>query len=180
MLLFPNDHYRVHNSPLLLPIMSHVSPVYASLIQDPDNVILPSMLRLPSGLLPSAFHIRTLYVLLLSPTSATCSAHLILLVIFGKVYKWWSSSSCSFLQSPLSTLFSHTPSTCTSLNVGGEISCGCSTSDSYLCKCLDLLSVRSDLLDRVWIKTSRLVQMIVVQEDAVALPAATVTALWRH
>jgi len=95
------------------------------------------MLRLPSALLPSALHTITLYVLLLSPTSATCSAHFILLVIFGGGYKWWSSSSCSFLQSPLSTLFSHTPSACSSLNVRDEISCGCGTADSYSCKCLD-------------------------------------------
>ena len=96
---------------------------------DPDNV-LPSILRLPSGLLPSAFHTRTLYVLLLSPTSATFSAHLILLVIFGEGYKWWSSSSHSFLQSALSTLFSHTPSTCSSPNVTDDISCGCRTTGS--------------------------------------------------
>ena len=63
------------------------------------------MLRLPSGLLPSAFHIRTLYVLLLSPTSATCSAHFILLVIFGND----EAPHHAVFSSPLSAPCSRTP-----------------------------------------------------------------------
>jgi hypothetical protein len=90
-------------------------------------LILYTHLRqcLPSGLFPSGFPTKLLHALLLPTIRATCLAHLILrdlivLSILGEEYKLWSSSLCSFLQSPitsslvgpnivLSTLFS-TPS----------------------------------------------------------------------
>ena len=90
------------------------------------SLILYTPLRLgfPSSLFPSGFPTKTLYTLILSPTHATCPAHLILLdlitrTILGGEYRS-SSSLCSFLHSGylihlgpnilLSTLFS--PSQC--------------------------------------------------------------------
>ena len=71
-----------------------------------------------------SFHAKTLYTSLLSPTRATCPAHLILLdlitwTILGEEHRPLSSSLCSFLHSPvtsslsgpnilLNTLFSNT------------------------------------------------------------------------
>jgi len=71
-------------------------------------LILSSRLRLglPSGLFPSGFLKKTLHTSLLSPTWATCPAHLILLdlitrIILGEDYSSSSSSLCIFLHSTI-------------------------------------------------------------------------------
>ena len=126
----------------------HLSLSWASLIQSmpphPTSwrsiLILSSHLSLglPSGLFPSGFPIKTLYMSLPSPIRATCPAHLILLdfitrTILGEEYRSLSSSLCNFLYSPvtspllgpnilLNALLSNTLSLRSSLNVGDQVS----------------------------------------------------------
>ena len=102
-------------------------------------LILSTHLRLglPSALLPSGFHTKTLYTPLSSLIRATCPGHLILLdfitrTILGEEYKSFSSSLCSLLQSPvissfvgpniLNTIFANTLSFLSSPNVSDQVS----------------------------------------------------------
>ena len=97
-------------------------------------LILFSHLRmgLPSGLFLSGFPNKTLYTPLLSPIRATCPTDLILLdfitrILLGEDYRFLSSSFCSFRHSLLTssflnTLFSHTLSLRSSINVCDQVS----------------------------------------------------------
>ena len=101
-----------------LTIVRHLSLSWASPIPSiyshPTSwrsiLILSTHLRLglPSGLFPSGFPTKTLYILLSSPIRATCPAHLILLdfitrTILGEEYKSFSSSLCNLLHSPVTS-----------------------------------------------------------------------------
>ena len=103
----PKVHYRIDKCPPPVPILSQIDP-----FRNPTSwrsiLILSSHLRLglPSGLFRSGFPTKTLYTPLLSPTRATCTAHLILLDLFtrtvlGEEYRSLSSSLCIFFHSPV-------------------------------------------------------------------------------
>jgi len=90
--------YHMHNSLLLVPVMSQNNPVQALpsySLKTHCNTIYPSMCRSSKW----SF----------SPIHATCPTHHILLDsitqrIFGEEYWSWNSSICSLLQFPVTSL----------------------------------------------------------------------------
>ena len=91
----------------------------------------------PSGLFPSCFPTKTLYVPLLSPLHATCPVHVMLIELitrikYGEEQRSLRASLCSFLHSAvissllgpiilLSTLFSNTLNLRSSLNASDHV-----------------------------------------------------------
>ena len=105
-------------------------------------------LGLPSGPFSLGFPTKILYAPPLFPLHASCLAHLILLdlitrTILGEKYSSLSTSLCNFLHSPVSsshlgpniflnTLFSHTLSLPSSLNVSNQVSHPYKTTVTFL------------------------------------------------
>ena len=136
----PKVHYRIYNSPPPVSNISQINPVHGSHYTSWSSIlILPFHLRLGlrSGLFPSGFPTKTLYVPLLSSLRATRPANLILFdfitrKIFGEEYRSQSSSLRSlhsFVTSYLlgtniffSALFSNIHSLFSSLSVRDQIS----------------------------------------------------------
>ena len=102
------------------------------------NIVLPSKPGSPHWSLPLRFPTKTLYTSLPNFIHATCLVHLILLhfitrTILGEEYRTLSSSSCSFLHTPvtstllgsnilLNIIFSNNLSLRSSLNVSEQVS----------------------------------------------------------
>ena len=140
ILWVPKVHYRIHKSPLTLPVLSqsnriHTSPTH--FLEICFNITLPSTLRSPKFSVPFSFPDKNLVCTSHLPLRATFPAHLILLdlitqIIFGEKYRSLSSSLCSFLHSPVPSSFldqvsssapyTRTLSACPSLNVTDQVS----------------------------------------------------------
>jgi len=132
-------HYHIHKCPPPVPILSHINPVHAPYQNSWRSILIlysHLCLGLPSGLFPSDFPTKTLYMPLLSTIHAMCPTHHIILdlitqTILGEQYISLSTSLCSFLHSPvtssrlgpnilLNTLFSNTFSLRSSFDVSDQ------------------------------------------------------------
>jgi hypothetical protein len=90
----PKVQYRLHKSPTLVPILSHINPIHTSPFYLRSILILSThlCLGLRSVLFPSGFPTNTLHACHFLPIYVTWPANLILfnlifLIIFGEEYK---------------------------------------------------------------------------------------------
>jgi hypothetical protein len=108
----PKVYYSVRkNTPVML-ILSQKDPFHTTQFTFLRSIFIffHPHLELPSGLFPSGFATKILYIHLFSYICAAITDHLILpkiiiLIMFGKKYQLQTSSLCNFLQSQ--TILSH-------------------------------------------------------------------------
>ena len=131
----PKVHYRTHKCLQSLPILSQIDPVHDITYHSQKihlNIILPSAPGSSKWYISFRFTTNILFPYCYMPRLSHF-LDLITRITSGEEYGSWNSSLCSFHHSPvtssllaprilLSTLFSNTPSQCSSLNLSYQVS----------------------------------------------------------